>query len=480
MTNNILLKISKFFLYLVPLTAVIVYQGTLFPFIVGKYVFFRTTVGLALIFYLFHWAWEKRNKIPNSKFQKEKPSANNCRSFFSPLVIAVSVFILMFLLAGFFGYNPAASFWSNFERGEGGFQLLNLFIFFVLLVLTFKDEKSWRRLFIIAISAALLVITYGVFGALGIGNFIGSSLCQRFAGSIGNAAYTGTYMIFAMFYAAYSVSESKGKIKKWFLIGFVILFFVFLLLTQTRGAVLGLAVAILAGLFYLLFTSPSSRWRYILSALIVFLITSGILGIIYWRSINLMPFCQGEAGGGNRILNISFSTENYQTRLSLWRESIKAFEERPLLGWGPENFTTAFEEHYDPKLYDASLNLNQSQPPPQTWFDRAHSIFFDYLVMTGALGFLSFLGIFAVLFWQFFKFNLRPTTNDQRQIISDKKSLVVGRRSLVSNALLFALPIAYLVQGLVLFDVLPIYLNLFLFLAFINYKFGSESAKPQS
>jgi len=39
------------------------------------------------------------------------------------------------------------------------------------------------------------------------------------------------------------------------------------------------------------------------------------------------------------------------------------------------------------------------------------------------------------------------------------------------------LPIAYLIQGLVLFETLPLYLNLFLFLAFANYKFNGRSLK---
>jgi hypothetical protein len=45
------------------------------------------------------------------------------------------------------------------------------------------------------------------------------------------------------------------------------------------------------------------------------------------------------------------------------------------------------------------------------------------------------------------------------------------------SALIFALPIAYLVQGLVLFEVLPIYINLFLFLAFAAHKFQTSSTK---
>jgi len=39
-------------------------------------------------------------------------------------------------------------------------------------------------------------------------------------------------------------------------------------------------------------------------------------------------------------------------------------------------------------------------------------------------------------------------------------------RPLIKNALMIFMPTAYFVQSLVLFDVLPIFLNLFLFLAY--------------
>ena len=46
-----------------------------------------------------------------------------------------------------------------------------------------------------------------------------------------------------------------------------------------------------------------------------------------------------------------------------------------------------------------------------------------------------------------------------------------------AKALIFSLPVAYFVQGIVLFDILPIYLNVFLFLGFSAYLFGSAQDK---
>lgn len=455
-------KASKFFLYLVPFSVLIVYSGTLFPFIVGKYVFFRIVVELALIFFLLGWAFQGKSQLKEVRLPKingQYLGSRTSQILKSPLVIAVTIFVMIFLFASLFAYDSAASFWSNFERGEGSFQLLHFFVFFILLILLFRDKESWHKLFIVSIIAASFVILYGVAASLqyidaemvewkltGQGGlfyktfnkFIGQPFDKpnfRFSGSLGNPAYLGSYLVFIIFYALYLFAEfKKRKALRYILIGLTAVFIVFLFLSGTRGAFLGLGAAILAGLFYLFFILPYGWMRKTILAFLIVLIIFSSFGIIFRQSIPLL---------NNRILDFSFTSETFQTRLLLWQQSIKIFKERPILGWGPENFSIPFEKNYHPYF--------------KVWFDRAHNIFFDYLVFAGILGLLSFIGIFAAYYYQFFK-----------------KSLVVGRESLVSNALLFSLPIAYLVQGLVLFDVLPIYINLFLFLAFSNFIFNKK------
>lgn len=449
-------KISKFFLYLTPFTVLVVSSGTLFPFIVGKYVFFRIITGLALICFLWGWATDKsKSKNQKSKIWDEKNKFSNFGSWFSgtilksPLVIAVSVFVLIFILACFFGYDPASSFWSNFERGEGGLQMLFLGIFFILLVLLFRDEKSWRKMFLLSVVAAGLSIVFVLIPGWS-GLFFGKiNLCGRFPGSLGNSAYMGTYLIFVLFYAAFSANGAGKKYQKWILFGSLVFFFIFLFLTQTRGAFLGLAAGILAGLAYLIFYLPAGRLRLILTSLLFFLIVAGFFVWQFRQSINLMPFCKG--GSGNRLLDLSFQTRNFQTRLLLWKQSLKIFRERPLLGWGPENFYPAIEKYGHPAF--------------EVWFDRAHNIFIDYLTQTGILGLLSYLSVFAAFFWQLLK----------KSFFKPQNFSAANCQSLIANGLIFALAAAYLIQGLVLFEVLPIYINLFLFLGFVNYWFDIKN-----
>ena len=133
--------------------------------------------------------------------------------------------------------------------------------------------------------------------------------------------------------------------------------------------------------------------------------------------------------------------------------------DRPLLGWGPENFSAAFDKHFDIRHFVPGASS-------ETWFDRAHSIVFDYLAETGLLGFGAFVGMFVVFFWELVR--------HVRRALPVHLGNAVRRLSPVEIALLAALPVAYLVQGLILFDVLPIYMNLFFFFAFAGVMFGSE------
>jgi len=427
MNKSLLLKLSRFFLYLVPFNILIVTRSTLFPFTVGRYVFFRVVVELALVFFI--WAWAR--------------GETDIKLIFSPLVKAVYIFALIYSLVGFFGFNLSASFWSNFERGEGGLQMLHLFIFFILLVLLFKDEKSWSKMLVIVAVTAILMIAYGLGAALGVPFFIGRNLCARFTGSFGNSVYAGIHMVFALFFTAILLNEENDKYKKWLKCLLRILLAVFviiLLLSQTRAALLAFAAAVIGGLFYLFFHLPNRRMRTIILTTILVLVILGGLGVKFRGSINLLPFCKK---GSSRILDMDVGTWTFRVRLLLWRQAVEIFKERPILGWGPENFQPAFEKHYL-TFFDY-------------WYDRAHNTVLDYLTQAGILGLLSYSGIFAVFYWQFFR---------KQQIA------VNSRKALIENTLFFAFPIAYLVQGVFHFEALPIYISLFLFLAFVNYKFS--------
>jgi O-antigen ligase len=442
-------RIAKWYLYIAVFSVVVVMNSIFFPFIGGKDFFFRFVTELSLACMVLWWAFEAHKGDAKKRI---------CDLFKKPLVIAVSVFAAMFELASLFAYDAHAAFWSNYERGEGGFQMLHYYLFFLLLVLILKDEKEWKNIFKFSLVSAVLMILYGIAGNFSVGGFIGpyagataptgwwNELIQgRFQGTLGNPAYVDPYLIFSMFFAAYLWLSSKmagtlTKLKSWGYGILIAIFFIFFLLGQTRGAFIGLIVGVFALVVYLIAMSKGAtrKWGAIAFGILV------ILGLGLYAVRN-EPFVQNLPEG--RLLQISLSDATAQTRFWVWGEAWQGFLERPVLGWGPENFAPIFDKFFNPNFYAPGQNT-------ETWFDRAHSVYFDYLSETGILGLLSYLAIFVTFYWEFFKKAHKHAPSQ------------------LQKGLILAIPIAYLVQGAAIFDVFPMYICLFLFLAFGAYYFS--------
>jgi O-antigen ligase len=444
-------RIAKWYLYISAFSIVIVMNSIFFPFIGGKDFFFRFVVELALSCMVLWWAFEAKKGDAKKRI---------CALFRKPLVIAVTAFAAIFELAVIFSYDFQAAFWSNYERGEGGFQMLHYYLFFLLLVLIFTNEKDWKNLFRFSLVSAGGMILYGIAGNFSQPGFIGpyagttpptgwwhQLVDGRFEGTLGNPAYVDPYLMFSMFFTAYLWISSKlaGKLtalKSWGYAALLAVFLFFFVLGQTRGAFLGLIAGAFVLVLYLIFSSKGKTRKWGAVALGVFIILG--LGLYAVRNSS---FVQNLPEG--RLLQISLSDSTAQTRFWVWGEAWQGFLERPVLGWGPENFTPVFDKFFNPNFYVPGQNT-------ETWFDRAHSVFFDYLSETGALGLLSYLAIFVVLYWEFFR--------------SAHKHAV----SQLQKGLIMALPIAYLVQGIAIFDVFPMYISLFTFFGFASYYFSAH------
>lgn len=443
-------KIARFFLMAIGITVAIVTTSTLFPFIVGKYVWFRTAVDLALFFTVMGFLWGKQAEFFLARLKS---------LFKSPIVIAVTVFAIAFLLASFFGIDPHWSFWSNFERGEGGFQILHLWFFFLLASLLFHEEKQWYAAIRWFFVGATLMILYGVFANFGIGGFIGDKFSTpgfRFTGSIGNSSYVAVFLAFMVYYVLYFFAEKyktfKEKPSAWILLGMLVLFLAFFFLAGTRGAFMGLVAS--AVIAVLLFAYGHKTWRkWLIAGVVVFIAAVALL--INFKDT---PFVQSIPG--HRVFDVSISTETFATRRIMWNVAWEGFKLRPVFGWGPENYIKIFDTHFDTRYFIPKDGFG-------AWFDRAHSLIFDYLAETGIVGLLSFVGMFIAFYWRFFTASKRQNT-------------FLFQKSSLQRALIAAIPIAYLVQGLVLFDVLPTYLNVFFFFAFSTFLLESKPSSSRN
>jgi len=92
----------------------------------------------------------------------------------------------------------------------------------------------------------------------------------------------------------------------------------------------------------------------------------------------------------SRLTSISVSDTTAQSRLFSYRTSLKAWPQKPIFGWGLENYKPAFLHNFIPDM----VNNN----PDDITFDKTHNMPLEILVTTGIVGFIAYLYFSMLLF----------------------------------------------------------------------------------
>lgn len=342
-------------------------QSTFFPFITGKNFAFRAVVEIMFS------AWIILAVIDPAYRPK-----------MSHLFGAFTAFIGFITISAIFGENPMRSFWSNYERMEGVVTYFHLFAYFIIAstVLTVRD--MWRPYLNLHLFAGVIMAIYGVIQWAG-----GLKVSQggiRIDGTLGNAEYLSTYALFNVFLALYLLVREKfdttrGNILMAIYSLIIILQAFVLYHSGTRGAMLGLIAGLgLTTLLVAIFEKNNRKIRTIaIGALAaIMLVVGGFIAMRDAAFIQASPVL-------SRLAAISPTEGTGKARLMVWGMAYEGFQERPILGWGMDNFGSVFSKYYDPNMW------GQEQ-----WFDRAHNVFFDWLVAAGVLGLLGYLSLFVL------------------------------------------------------------------------------------
>ena len=224
---NILKIITQGLLYISLATPLIFYHYFFYPFITTKALYFRIIVLLVLLIFLIYW------------FIKKKVSYK-----VSPLWWAFLILVGVYFLSAIFGVAFGHSFWSNIERAAGVIFFIHLFIYFAALVFAFKSKEQWRWLFRTSLFVSFVVVIYGLMQHFGIASAINTT-GVRISSTLGNPAYLGSYLLINFFLAIYLFVTDKNIFWKIFYTVSGVLAAITLFLTQTRGAVIGLAGALI-------------------------------------------------------------------------------------------------------------------------------------------------------------------------------------------------------------------------------------------
>ncbi len=410
-------------LFLSLFTPLFVSQSLFFPFITSKNFFFRIVVELAFglwaILALFDQSVRpKRNKI-----------------FWLVLALA-----FVTGLSTFFGANSYRSFWSNFERMEGFVTTLHLTAYFIVLVSVLNTKKIWDYFLNTSLGISAILVIYGFFQLAGKLDIHQSG--TRLDATLGNASYLGIYMLVHTFLSLFLFFRTE-KFYRWIYIILAILQGFILYNTATRGSILGFLGGITISGIILAFASKKRRFKV---GAVGFLALIIVFTGIFW-SFRKSDFIQ-KSPVLSRFSDLSFTERTVQSRFFIWKLAWEGSKERPILGWGPENFNLVFNKYYEPILYKQEV-----------WFDRAHNIIMDRLSTTGFLGLGVYLSLFGLAMFSLWRKNKEHKNSEGEYVFSREEASV-----------LTGLLLGYFFHNLFVFDNITSSLIFYFLLAYIAFR----------
>ena len=382
---------------LVLITPLVVSEGVFFPYVVGKAVYARSMIEITFALW-----------VPLVLLYREyRPP----RSW---VILAFAAWLALSWVAGLLGVSPTRSMWSTYERMQGIFDLAHWFAFVLMASSAFRSLVDWRLLLSVNLALSSLMCALGLgqhFGAWDI-SYLGES--SRIQSTLGNATYVGAYAMVNAMTGVGLLVHSLGRVRSegravgrarqrarrrrregaagpafdylplvrvlW---GIAVLVNLWALWhSGTRGAAAGL----LAGV--LVFAVGYGVWgrvrpaRIVAAGLVAAVMVAAGLFIVVRTTDALDPVVESSLML-ERLSRVGLEDSSIKGRFVSAGAGLTAFRDRPLFGWGPENYLVAWGRYFD---LDSGIRER---------FDQAHSKVIEELTTKGAVGALAYLGLWG-------------------------------------------------------------------------------------
>lgn len=298
------------------------------PYEFPKFIFFVIVIQIIFL-------------LTSYKFIKHKKSFIH---IFDPVTICVLLFGVILFVADISGIDPKISLIGSMYRHQGFILLLSC----ILLFLTTQTLTTVQR------AKIFQSITVSVFFVCLIALIQGPLYQGRIMGTLGNPNSLSGYIIMVLPLILWNQKQIGIKI----FLGLLI--FLVITLTQSRGAMIAATIVLVLYIFHLS-RKIYHTYRYILIGCIL-LFSLG--SIFYMRTYH------------------NERTSIWDNRSIIWQEGLEAVGERPILGYGQENFELIFPPELKMKV------------------DNAHNIFLEIAVSSGLVGLTIFLIIISIAFYK--------------------------------------------------------------------------------
>lgn len=317
-TDDLTFRVLSTFVFVLPLFVI---PGVFYYIPLAKAVLLKAVASILLIAWAYYIVTTRR-----------------LRWHSTPLDLPVFLFAAVIIVASLLAFNPLTSIvgsWS--ERFE---ELPSWIAYLVLLIAAINYQGKFKRIATICkalVAGSVVVSLYGIFQRFGY-DFTRFAWTQelRSSATMGNPIILGAYLVMVVPVALGLMLSSRFKEEKVFwgisaaVAGLTTIF------TGSRGAWLGSLAGLAVFLLLLAWKGYASRHRRELV----------VLGAAFLLIIFVSLYAGGVLGGAaspvKRANAALVGGGSIATRLSIWRSSLRMIADRPLLGWGFENFRDFF------------------------------------------------------------------------------------------------------------------------------------------
>ena len=452
-SNSFLINYFPKFLYLgvfaILCTPFVVFFEVFYPYTVPKALWVQTLNWIMLSIYLCGIILNKELYV------RYKPKLN----FIFYLYLT---YILLYILSSIFGDDFNFSFFGEFQRMNGLYWHLHTLIFLFILSACSNINKFFYNLFSFIFFTGFIFATFYILEYYKIFYFEmpGYSDPTRAVFTTGNPGFAGFYMMLIFFigFGLFKVNYINipfsllrlNKIKylhKFYMYYFYVSITMFLLLyaiilTASRSVIPGLLFGIIMYVFLLFFSFRNQISQrnlinvicviiFIFISIVLLFLVTGIIDTSMDRFVNIFNNQResGDMGLSSRLSNVNVS--------------IKAFFERPLLGYGMNNYMIPYNKFVIPSQITS-------------WeMDNAHNIFLNILSTGGILTLLTYLYLMFLI--------MLNSIREGRFNFSDKDYGLSG--------IMFVIPIffvGYFIHHLFWFDIHESYLLIMIMFAIMN------------
>ena len=395
------------------LTPLVVTVETAYPFAVGKAVYARTLVAISFVLWV-------PLALANGRFRPPR----------SWLLVLLGTTFAVALVAAATGINLQRSLWSTYARLQGVVDSAHWLALAVVLVSVMHGAGHWRAVLTLNVAVSVMV------ALLAIGRFHGLDLpylaevpevAWRVSASLGNTTFLGHYALLNGLVAcglairwlvvrtrirnakpgresdrswrhgkagqssrSLPITHSRALVSAiWpcglFLLAALLNFWAMALSgTLAAYAAFVPAVGALVLAYTVLSRGKVGRRLGIGGMAVVGVVGVGLAFLFFVD--NPLKIRAQDNPLVQRLAFASIEGRSTQTRLAAWRAGMEGLAERPLLGWGPENFIVPYGK------YGAGA---------ATWayaHDRAHNELVEEAVAKGLLGVAAYISIWVFTF----------------------------------------------------------------------------------